>query len=1324
MFSGNYEHFALTNQLEDEMREKLRTQVAAETEIRGVPESGKLFVLEWINDNDHVVGLGCNVQGQTRKLITDLKPGIFVAASNLSLLTRICELMGYHVQAYPKFLYRCNDFAVQDLLGNYAALANRRCVLAKICTPTVRDAFTIYRNFRKWPHSYRYVCVPLYWTVTLQVMFERMIRFEPSDKIPRVTMRWFDSALNCYLFPEPTIPVITFDIETVSNDENRVPTGEHMADELFTVSVHHTHTNLLYTLIYLPLRKTDTTAMRELILRDGYPKYAECENVLETFTTEKALLIRTMELLQLPDDRLHYLVGYNSLSYDIKYLLLRCAYYNLPQLQHFVYRSGYSYGFSQIHLDLFRIIMAQYKFKHYTLNEVSRQLLKETKTGVSAVRLRYTFHAMSKYQRYHTHEECGDRWPSVRDTLHYNNYDTLLVSKLLQKTRSIEFTLNQAHECRIPLSSLNTNFNKMRYKLWSKCFVVGLSIGVFQGAFKSNRASVKIFLENGMDIATVQIPLEDQLVNNDQKGGQSATIPYMYQMHNNLVKNIKYPGGANFCLGEFCVDDVQALDYRIAYPLAIDRKNISDETATILPANILLNYFPLLSDDQRATFKLYDYLTHTGSTKTETNILYHQYIYHGIYCGGEFPFVASELAKRKTAPVVIIWEGRRGVLSDIIVRFNTIREETKGKRKLLESVLSLLEERINEIREEKRQFEAIENFAVAAEDDSSVGGGDFDLEGDFGTEDTGGEFGAEETEGDFGVEDTEGDFGVEDTEGDFGAEETDGNLNEGEFGAEETDGNLNEGEFGAEDTEGDFGAEENEGDFGAEENEGDFGAEENEGDFGADEGEFGAEKDGDANNVQIENDGDFGAEEATGYGGANELAERRGWRERSTDSAIVARDGRGHCGDGLDHNANARLCRAEEGARLADAKGDARDGHVTDIGDPDTWQSVKKPRVDRDCENRNPFGFTFVNEYITVYENKTCAINETLLRELPYDRQLSVLEEIRNEASLELEKYANSYLLQKSLVASIVGTSSPVCASIITNCIRSTLLQAAQYVVSLGYELYYIDTDSLFVKPPPSEEALGRDISPELNRRFPHTEIEMKVYKRCMFVQKKTYYTVDDGKFKYFQHVNGSPAWRDFVNYIYAQNHVRTNRDISETFVRFFQQVYDQLFAIGSVTPELLAMVSQEVKIKSYYKTNTHLSKLKEYLRKEYPALAGSYKQTVYYDMGMDVKAVRFRPIVHLKTIEQLKEVNLFKFYQNVFKTVFNVLKFHVKRNNEPFTVTLAMNSVLASMITAFLDVHKARFPELHLDGTLLSSGEITADTPLLLECYESDTDE
>ncbi|CAI6367412.1 unnamed protein product [Macrosiphum euphorbiae] len=119
------------------------------------------------------------------------------------------------------------------------------------------------KNHRS-PDFYKFAAVTHYWDANRQIVFETIcIRKSVNDyRVPDVTRRWLDAKLRVYNYPVPEIPIIVFDIETVSADAYRVPTGEHPDDVLFSVSVHHLIEKCLYTLVYLPLtddcRKTST----------------------------------------------------------------------------------------------------------------------------------------------------------------------------------------------------------------------------------------------------------------------------------------------------------------------------------------------------------------------------------------------------------------------------------------------------------------------------------------------------------------------------------------------------------------------------------------------------------------------------------------------------------------------------------------------------------------------------------------------------------------------------------------------------------------------------------------------------------------------------------------------------------------------------------------------------------------------------------------------------------------------------------------------------------------------------------------------------------
>lgn len=1118
MDAATADRFALDRQVRNETRERLRTLA----DCKNLQEP--LFVTEWFDDGANIVGVGCTRHrgGETAKLTSDVKPGLFLVSGDVQVLRTVAALLGfYSVIVYTGVRYETNNFNLYDVMCDPQRTEDAQ--LVKIETPTFVEAVILYHRLKRDPKAYRYASVTHYWDATKQVMFELIVRRHQQSGdyvVPKLTYRWFNSALQVIRLPEPKLPVITFDIETVSTDPDRVPTGEDVNDVLFTASVHHVDAHTIYTLVYLPIVDRTPQSLKEEMLRlDSYPDYGTETNVAEVFTSEVDLLRRTMDLLHL-NGRHHYLVGYNSLSYDIKYLLVRCHFYGLYR-DRFVWKDGYTFGFDQIHVDMFRIALMRYAYKRYTLSYVSKQLLKDDKVDVDAVALRYTFHRMKKRQLLFAHDETDkNKWPSLRDTLHYNNYDTLLVSKLIERTRAVDYLVKYAHECRVPLCSMNTNYNKMQYKVLNECLVLGLGQRKFLSTFKSSTANIVIPLPDLSQLPAVT-------PTNDDVDDGRVFQPYDYCMVSQNLDTLitkksavscegvpqqqkKYPGGANFCLGEYNVTNVQSYDYRIAYPLLIDRKNLSDETADVMPADKLLLMYDYVHN--RHQYTVYDYVTHVGDTKSETKILYYQYLYCDTYCGGQFPFTKCELRRRGEAPVVIVWHGRRGVLSDIITVFNDNRENTKNRRKTLDGVLAKVEATLQEYTELEEYTNADTAEVVVSTSDGENYGGD------------------------------------------------------GEFGCEDDDGS----------------------------------------------------------------DGDFGF-------------------DAETDKEPTAPP-------------------------------------------PQNVQSITAFAVET---------FRFENDIIRVFENGLCFIDETAL--LRTERPVAVLKQLLHDVGMERDECESSYRLQKSRVASIygcIGSLKPRLAALITCMIRTTLLQSGRYLIKQhGCTVYYCDTDSLFITNPS-----GEDMSPTLNQLYPHTETEMKSIERCMFVQTKIYYYWSDGKIKYGHNTNGPKAWHDMVDHFVNLTTITTVDDIYRAFTEFFASVYRQILE-DTASPGLdgLLRVTQDIKVKSAYKTMTPANELKIYLTAKYPALAGAFRQNVYYyQQSQDVTKTVYRPSIelvnadavdaspeHLRRLKlgKLKHVNLFKYYYNMFKTIFNIIKFHVKRNNEPYNVTLNDGHVRFTMLRAYLDV-------------------------------------
>jgi len=362
------------------------------------------------------------------------------------------------------------------------------------------------------------------------------------------------------------------------------------------------------------------------------------------------------------------------------------------------------------------------------------------------------------------------------------------------------------------------------------------------------------------------------------------------------------------------------------------------------------------------------------------------------------------------------------------------------------------------------------------------------------------------------------------------------------------------------------------------------------------------------------------------------------------------------------------------------------------------------------------------NELLSVHDNGLCEINEhALARECGNDtlRKIARLNKLMRLVSTARDEAESMYRLQKVCVASIygcIGATKSELAALITSMVRSTLLRTGRYLIERhGCRLYYIDTDSLFVTNPSN-----RNMSAELNAIHPWTEIEMKRHDRVLFVRNKTYYYWNDGVLKYGQHVNGPPAWRDMINYIVSCDGLSTVDDFEVALTRWYLMVYARLCratirASGtSARNEAASYVAQDIKLKTHYGTLTPAAELHEYLARHYPTIANVYRQTIYYHYdGTDILRTTYRPLVDLVTSDsttekrestspdeqavnaledRLRRVNMFKFFYNVSKTVYNVAKFYIRRNNRPFEVTLNDHHARLVMLRTFLAVYDYLF--------------------------------
>lgn len=423
-------------------------------------------------------------------------------------------------------------------------------------------------------------------------------------------------------------------------------------------------------MVYLPL--IDETEGERL--QQDYP--LETDEILEIFYDEPSLIKRSITLLY-AKGRPSILLGYNSLNYDSMFLATRCVFHRLVEFYPLLYfrgaGAGISFGIAQQHIDLYRISYMMYQLPHYNLQTIAKHILQEEKNDLDAVLIRDTFFKIFDTDRY----DSKEHEPKLVDILLYNKKDVDLVTRLEKSVDFIEMAKKMAKDCISNVEFLQMQFNKMQYRVFSELFRIGIEHDTFLGHLNDNSRALNIRIPPriGGDVIQVWHAEETRVKLANSKG--------------------RYPGGLNFCLGAMEIQDLQAYDYRVAYPLLMERLNLSDETCGIYPANILLAMYDELEGE--TYFESYDYDIHSGTSTTETRLIVYRAIYEKNKSrkdAARFPFVRHELASRGQQLVILVWKGRKGILSYLLNIVNTRRESMKDTRKIYEGAIEMLDEEI------------------------------------------------------------------------------------------------------------------------------------------------------------------------------------------------------------------------------------------------------------------------------------------------------------------------------------------------------------------------------------------------------------------------------------------------------------------------------------------------------------------------------------------------------------------------------------------------------------------------------------------------------
>jgi hypothetical protein len=118
---------------------------------------------------------------------------------------------------------RGNNYSLSDVLFEPTKMRKhdlKNLHLCKIETRTFEDALRLHKTLSMDPSLRRFVLLPQYWDVEKLVYCESKVT--TTEKNNETSSK---------------LTVIAFDIETVSSEKDRLPTGEMVDDILFTASI-------------------------------------------------------------------------------------------------------------------------------------------------------------------------------------------------------------------------------------------------------------------------------------------------------------------------------------------------------------------------------------------------------------------------------------------------------------------------------------------------------------------------------------------------------------------------------------------------------------------------------------------------------------------------------------------------------------------------------------------------------------------------------------------------------------------------------------------------------------------------------------------------------------------------------------------------------------------------------------------------------------------------------------------------------------------------------------------------------------------------------
>lgn len=662
------------------------------SQVPDTPKSNYLYITDWQVDGDDYFGVGINKM--TRKLekfkVANLSSGLYVWALNQQTLKELLVNFTISDITYVKqnTEYMNNHVTVLDDImksGRYQP----KWKLFKLHTTSFNESKSLHYSISNSTGFLQHIAVLGQWNLSTFMMMEFHVK-----GMDYIYGKYINERLQYLENIESNFNLFTtvYDIETVSNYDHRIPTGNFFADHIMSVTfIKGTE---IITLFNIPLTfDHQLDAAKSIIDKISAKDYYKMETrTTLVYNTEWDLLAKLFELFESIDEA-YICLGYNSRNYDMPFLLTRAIYLGMPQVSKFYYVNGIlSYGMNMIHVDLNQVLVKYFaqELSSFSLKNVAKALLEDDdtqKVDFNARNLRYIYQFMiesghlnnGKYDNVLCRQP--NPWSISLDIMaKYNEMDCLVVLALWDKLQYEHFITYASRVFFLPLVRLG--LSKLNEYLSTNMIYEGLQ----QNTIFAHHTNSSLTMNSQM-----MYTLNIENISSDA--------------------NKAFHGGFNERKNRGCYHEVHAMDARAYYPELISGMNLSHETASLLRIKDLkLIARGCTNFDE--SFKIMKFCTHKAinqnikppSTTCE-NIINAIASAAYVHCMVDnCPTIKFEdLDKYNDMDkVVVLHKTHRGILSKIIEQRNTLRNIAKSSKKEISSHIDACQTLLSEYKLKNR----------------------------------------------------------------------------------------------------------------------------------------------------------------------------------------------------------------------------------------------------------------------------------------------------------------------------------------------------------------------------------------------------------------------------------------------------------------------------------------------------------------------------------------------------------------------------------------------------------------------------------------------